>query len=101
MASSPPPGCCHLPLNGSDIYLPPFVLLLACAARAAPGPAVARWLTMASALFVVSLTCRAVDRTIVRRVAPGHHLGWHLVNAAMLYCCIAGLLAAPHYRPFG
>ncbi|MCK6372947.1 MAG: ceramidase [Zoogloea sp.] len=91
-----------LPLNGSEIYLPPFVLLLACAARARPrAPATARWLTTASLLFVVSLACRAVDQRVCDAWPVGTHLGWHLVNAAMLYGCMAGLLAAPRYRRFG
>lgn len=91
-----------LPLNGSEIYLPPFVLLLACAARAQTrAPAVARWLAKASALFVVSLTCRAADQLVCAAWPVGTHLGWHLVNAVMLYCCMAGLLAAPRYHSFG
>lgn len=91
-----------LPLNGSEIYLPPFALLVACAVRARRrAPAAARWLATAAALFVVSLTCRAVDQLLCAAWPVGTHLGWHLVNAAMLYCCMAGLLAVPRYRPFG
>ncbi len=91
-----------LPLNGSEIYLPPFALLLACAARARPrAPATARWLTAASALFVLSLACRAVDQRVCDAWPVGTHVGWHLLNAAMLYGCMAALLAAPRYRRFG
>ena len=29
----------------------------------------------------------------------GTHLGWHLINAAMLYCCMRGLLATRPAAP--
>ena len=82
-------------LNGSEIYLPPFALLLVCA-RQARGRAAqtARWLTLAGALFLVSITCRAIDQAICPAWPLGSHFGWHLVNAAMLYSCLRGLLAA-------
>ena len=82
-------------LNGSEIYLPPFALLLVCA-RQARGRAAqtARWLTLAGALFLVSITCRAIDQAICPAWPIGSHVGWHLVNAAMLYSCMRGLLAA-------
>lgn len=85
-----------LPLNGSEIYLPPFALLLACAARAwKRAPATGRWLAGAAALFAVSLTLRAADQALCPVWPLGTHLGWHLVNALMLYGCMAGLLALP------
>ena len=82
-------------LNGSEFYLPPFALLLVCA-RQARGRAAqtARWLTLAGALFLVSITCRAIDQAIFPAWPLGSHFGWHLVNAAMLYSCLRGLLAA-------
>lgn len=82
-------------LNGSEFYLPPFALLLVCA-RQARGRAAqtARWLTLAGALFLVSITCRAIDQAICPAWPLGSHFGWHLVNAAMLYSCLRGLLAA-------
>jgi len=88
-----------LPLNGSEIYLPPFALLLLCAWQArARAPKAARWLNLAGALLIVSLTCRAVDQALCPVWPLGTHLGWHLVNAAMLYCCMRGLLAVPTAR---
>ena len=88
-----------LPLNGSEIYLPPFALLLVCARQAhARAPQAARWLNLAAALLLVSLTCRAVDQALCPVWPLGTHLGWHLVNAAMLYCCMRGLLAVPTAR---
>lgn len=88
-----------LPLNGSEIYLPPFALLLLCAWQArARAPQAARWLNLAGALLIVSLVCRAVDQALCPVWPLGTHLGWHLVNAAMLYCCMRGLLAVPAAR---
>jgi len=84
-----------LALNGSEIYLPPFALLLVCARQAGGrAPQTARWLTLAGALFLVSITCRAIDQAICPVWPLGSHVGWHLVNAAMLYSCMRGLLAA-------
>ncbi len=91
-----------LPLNGSEIYLPPFALLLVCAGQARRrAPATAGWLGRAAGLFVVSITCRAVDQALCPVWPLGTHLGWHLVNAAMLYCCMRALLAgsAPTPQP--
>ncbi|WP_300442510.1 ceramidase domain-containing protein [Zoogloea sp.] len=83
-----------LALNGSEIYLPPFALLLVCARQAGGrAPQTARWLKLAGALFLVSITCRAIDQAICPIWPLGSHVGWHLVNAAMLYSCMRGLLA--------
>lgn len=83
-----------LPLNGSEIYLPPFALLLFCAWRARPlAPATSPWLLRAGGLFLVSITCRAIDQAVCTAWPLGTHVGWHLINAAMLYCCMRGLLA--------
>lgn len=84
-----------LPLNGSEIYLPPFALLVYCAHQARRDhPATTPWLQRAAALFIASLTCRALDQALCAVWPLGTHLGWHLINAAMLYCCMRGLLAA-------
>ena len=53
----------------------------------------ARWLNRAAGLFVASLVCRAVDQPLCDAWPAGTHLGWHLINAAMLWCCMRGLLA--------
>ena len=80
--------------NDSESYLAPFLLLLVCARQAAPRwPEAARWLNRAAGLFVASLLCRAIDQPLCAVWPAGTHLGWHLINAAMLYCCLRGLLA--------
>ena len=80
--------------NDSESYLAPFLLLLVCARQAAPRwPEAARWLNWAAGLFVASLVCRAIDQPLCAVWPAGTHLGWHLINAAMLYCCLRGLLA--------
>lgn len=89
-----------LPLNGSEIYLPPFALLLWCATAARRRqPANARWLARAAGLFIVSLTCRASDTLLCSAWPAGTHVGWHLVNAAVLYCCMRALLLTPRPTP--
>ena len=87
-------GLPPLPLNGSEIYLPPFALLLWCARAARrTQPASARWLTRAAGLFVISLVCRTSDTLLCGIWPVGTHVGWHLVNAGVLYCCLCALLA--------
>lgn len=81
--------------NDSESYLAPFLLLLVCARQAAPRwPVSSRWLKRAAGLFMASLVCRAIDQPLCDAWPAGTHLGWHLINAAMLYCCMRGLLAA-------
>ena len=80
--------------TAAESYLAPFLLLLVCARQAAPRwPEAARWLNRAAGLFVASLVCRAIDQPLCAVWPAGTHLGWHLINAAMLYCCLRGLLA--------
>ena len=86
--------------NDSESYLAPFLLLLVCARQAAPRwPEAARWLNRAAGLFVASLVCRAIDQPLCTVWPVGTHLGWHLINAAMLYCCMRGLLATRPVAP--
>lgn len=89
-----------LPLNGSEIYLPPFALLLVCAVQAATrAPHTRRWLIGAAMLFALSISFRAVDQVLCPVWPLGTHFGWHTVNAFMLYACMAGLLAIPERWP--
>ena len=82
-----------LPLNGSEIYLPPFALLLYCAGAARRrGLAAGMWLMAASGLFLFSLACRIADQALCPFWPAGTHFGWHLGNAAVLACCMEGLL---------
>lgn len=89
-----------LPLNGSEIYLPPFALLILCATQASThAPETRRWLLGAALLFALSISFRAVDQVLCPVWPLGTHFGWHTVNAFMLYACMAGLLAIPARRP--
>ena len=93
------PAVVALPERGPLLTRPGWsafivALLLVCARQARKrAPQTARWLKLASALFLVSITCRAIDQAICPVWPIGTHLGWHLVNAAMLYSCMRGLLA--------
>ena len=80
-------------MNGSEIYLPPFALLLYCAGAARRrGLAAGMWLMAASGLFLFSLACRIADQALCPFWPAGTHFGWHLGNAAVLACCMRGLL---------
>ena len=80
-------------LNGSEIYLPPFALLGYCAWQARRRDlAAGRWLMAASGLFLFSLACRVIDQALCPLWPWGTHFGWHLGNAAVLACCMEGLL---------
>lgn len=88
------------PLNGSEIYLPPFALLAACAWTARRrAPAVAARLGAATALFAASFIARVADLALCPAWPLGTHFAWHLINAAVLGLCTAALL--PPGRPPG
>ena len=81
-----------LPLNGSEIYLPPLALLLYCTWRARRCNARAgRWLAGACLGFGFSLSCRMADQALCPVWPLGTHMGWHLGNAWVLYACLQGL----------
>lgn len=84
-----------LPLNGSEIYLPPLALLVYCAVRSHHRrPASARWLGLAGLGFVFSLGCRMADQALCPIWPLGTHVGWHLGNALVLYTCLSALFAS-------
>lgn len=88
-----------VPLNGSQSYAAALLVLalltLWCARHA---PAVARWLAVALSLFVLSVTLRSLDLAVCASWPAGTHFAWHLLNAGVLYACVAALLASPGAR---
>jgi hypothetical protein len=70
-------------LNGSIDYLPALtaMLLMLWFVPVTVRPALA----LASAVFVVSLALRTVDRTVCDAFPLGTHFAWHLLNAVVLY----------------
>lgn len=78
-------------LNGSEIYLGPWLALLALALSCRQ-LAAGRWLRWAAALFAVSITLRSVDPLVCTAFPLGTHFGWHLCNALVLWCCVHALL---------
>ena len=81
-------------LNGSELYLGPWLALIALAATC-PHPAAARWLRISAALFGVSMLCRSADLAVCDAFPLGTHFGWHLNNALVLWCALRGLMLAP------
>lgn len=81
-----------LPLNGSQAYAGAFVVLLAMTAHAAVQhlPA-ATALGAAAALFLVSVALRSLDQALCAAWPQGTHFLWHLLNAAVLFCCVEAL----------
>ena len=80
-------------LNGSELYLGPWLALIALAVTC-PHPAAARWLRAASALFALSMLCRSADMALCEAFPLGTHFGWHLNNALVLWCAMRGVLVA-------
>lgn len=80
-------------LNGSEIYLGPW-LTLAALALSCRQHAAGRWLRLAATLFALSIVLRSVDIEVCAAFPLGTHFGWHLVNAGVLWCCVRALQAA-------
>ncbi len=79
-------------LNGSELYLGPWLALLALALGSRrPGPR--RWLRLATGLFAFSIVLRSVDMAVCTAFPLGTHFGWHLGNALVLWCCVHALLS--------
>ncbi len=81
-------------LNGSELYLGPWLALIAVAV-VCPTPPARRWLMAAAALFGVSMLCRSIDLTVCDAFPLGTHFGWHLNNALVLWCAMRALMLAP------
>ncbi|MFN3845133.1 MAG: ceramidase domain-containing protein [Paracoccaceae bacterium] len=73
------------PLNGSGQYAPALLALIVFSGltwwRAHPA---APWVLAATAVFLLSLTFRSLDRDICATLALGTHFLWHLLNGLMV-----------------
>lgn len=80
-------------LNGSIAYLPAWLLLAGFAVelhrRRHP---LERIYWVGAVLFSVSLVFRTVDRGLCQLLPFGTHFIWHLLNAALLYLLLRGLI---------
>ncbi|MBT0963132.1 ceramidase domain-containing protein [Denitromonas iodatirespirans] len=81
-------------LNGSELYLGPWLALIALAVPKRPAAAAGR-LRAAAALFGLSVLLRSVDLTMCEHFPLGTHFGWHVNNALVLWFAMRGLLSAP------
>lgn len=52
-------------------------------------------LLSAAAVFSASLVFRSIDQTLCGIVPTGTHFLWHMLNAAVLYLCLAAALTRP------
>lgn len=80
-------------LNGTEIYLGPWLTLVALALSCRQHAA-GRWLRLAAVLFAGSIVLRSADLALCEAFPLGTHFGWHLVNAVVLWSCVRALLAA-------
>lgn len=85
-------------LNGSELYLGPWLALIALAVPARPAAA-APWLRVAALLFGLSMLLRSVDLAVCAAFPLGTHFGWHLNNALVLWCGMRALLGAARPGP--
>lgn len=73
-------------LNGSLLYLPTFAfMLLTSLYLAIIGKPQARPFALLTALFLLSLTFRTLDREVCNMLPIGTHFVWHILNAILLY----------------
>ncbi|MCB1886221.1 MAG: hypothetical protein KDH20_01325 [Rhodocyclaceae bacterium] len=79
------------PLNGSELYLGPWLALGTLAAMTRPA-APRCWLWRATAVFALSVTLRSLDMVLCELWPLGTHFGWHLSNALVLWCALQALL---------
>lgn len=78
-------------LNGSELYLGPWLALVALALSCPRSPS-RRWLAAAAGLFALSLAFRSLDLHLCKVLPIGTHFGWHLNNALVLWCAMRALL---------
>ena len=79
-------------LNGSELYLGPWLALIGLAWACPPG-APRKWLGASAALFALSVCFRSADLALCEAFPLGTHFGWHLNNALVLWCALRALLA--------
>ncbi len=73
-------------LNGSVLYLPAAIVLVALTAYARTiAPEAGRMMMKAVAVFAVSLVARTIDQALCQSWPWGTHFVWHLLNAWVLY----------------
>ncbi len=81
--------------NGSVLYLPAVLVLLALTAYArVRAPAAGRAMSQAAAVFCVSLLARTLDQQLCSSWHWGTHFAWHLLNAWVLYRLSQALVLA-------
>ena len=85
-------------LNGSELYLGPWLALIALAITC-PLAVPARWLRAAAALFAISVLFRTADLAVCEAFPLGTHFGWHLNNALVLWCAVRGLMVGTPGMP--
>lgn len=86
--------------NGSTGYLPPFLALLFFGSLVvASGHRVGWYNFAAAAIFVASVTFRAIDPAACETFLLGTHFMWHTLNGLMLGVLLAGV--ARHGMPRG
>ncbi len=80
-------------LNGSVGYAPALIFLLGLGLyHTRSGRAEPYVLLAAAALFVVSLSFRSLDMAVCAAIPLGIHYFWHLLNGAVLYLALRGLI---------
>ena len=88
------------PLNGSGQYAPAVVALLVFAwlSRRRAHPA-APWIAAATAVFLVSLVFRTLDRDICTAFPLGTHFIWHILNGVMVWLLLQMLVRTGEFAP--
>jgi len=85
-------------LNGSLIYGAVLVTMAGLAAFHFISRQRERWVLIAGVLvFLLSLTCRAVDNLICPHVPLGIHFMWHVCNGLVAYLFVRGFLISGKY----
>jgi hypothetical protein len=82
-------------LNGSVVYVPALIALIAVAWMTRRVPLISRGLSGAALIFTLSLALRSIDAAVCDGFPLGTHFLWHILNAAVLYILLrAAILAA-------
>jgi len=89
----------HL-LNGSLIYAPAVLMTAAMGLHywlmRQPQPPL---LAIAAAILVAAVFSRTLDGAVCARFPLGTHFVWHLLVAAVIYCCLRALLVSRPRKP--
>lgn len=91
------------PLNGSGQYAPALLaLLISTLVTWRQDHPAAPWIAAATAVFVVSLVARTLDRDLCAAVPLGTHFVWHLLNGLAIAILLQMLIRTGdfvHRRP--